>query len=473
MSATNGHNLVAYQDKNSTSTHLVETLQRCGAAVQLITELDEAPAAIVRLFPAIFVVSFGTKRSDGEHLVSLLTANTALHAHPLLLVGKNASSFEEAIGKDFCASMTLNAPYAHNELLEALAYITRQAPAEIIEESQILDDSGAQPATIAEAGKELPKILFSQLAELRLPNGSLEGDKYFRRINEDLLRERGFLAGEEKVAAAIQGVCHDAGAWGAAHLYRLSFLSGKVTHALSVAEPVQRSGHIAAFLFAWSFAGSLPKLLKANYTGTNAKSLRKDLCSRVKDSAMKIAMELKLEEAAQIVSTLGKLIAKEEPVHDDAQSVVASAIMAADLVDRICFPRGIWESTAAYPVLRALRAGTFEEFHPLVLCCVVKFLSEAISAQPTAPLLPKRLRDDPALRKAHEQTLTAEVSENEKKVEVASLQPGMKLTKPLMSYDGREILSADLVLDQDLIWRLWQLSAIRPLNAPLVVNSEN
>ena len=59
--------------------------------------------------------------------------------------------------------------------------------------------------------------------------------------------------------------------------------------------------------------------------------------------------------------------------------------------------------------------------------------------------------------------------EDEEKVKISSLTDGMKLSKPLKSFDGKEILEADLTLDNDLIWRIWQLSSICPLNSPMVI----
>ena len=77
------------------------------------------------------------------------------------------------------------------------------------------------------------------------------------------------------------------------------------------------------------------------------------------------------------------------------------------------------------------------------------------------------------LLEAARRTREQQIESNETKVAIESLQPGMKLTRPIFSFDGRKVLSGNLVLDHDLIWRIWQLSALRPLNGPLVIQSEN
>ena len=39
--------------------------------------------------------------------------------------------------------------------------------------------------------------------------------------------------------------------------------------------------------------------------------------------------------------------------------------------------------------------------------------------------------------------------------------------------EGKPLLEADIVFDQDLIWRLWQLASIRPLNGPLIATQSH
>ena len=106
------------------------------------------------------------------------------------------------------------------------------------------------------------------------------------------------------------------------------------------------------------------------------------------------------------------------------------------------------------------------------MCCTVKFISEAVANKPCAFLIPKHLRDDPGLMAAAREAREGKINPHEQRIPLSSLQPGMKLARPLVAFDGREILTGDLVLDQDLIWRIWQLAAMRPLNTPLVVRGE-
>jgi hypothetical protein len=55
-------------------------------------------------------------------------------------------------------------------------------------------------------------------------------------------------------------------------------------------------------------------------------------------------------------------------------------------------------------------------------------------------------------------------------IPLSKLEPGMRLTsKGINTEDGKVLISESMELDQDIIWRLWQLSAIRPLQKKVIV----
>src|SRR5690606_5100682 len=97
--------------------------------------------------------------------------------------------------------------------------------------------------------------------------------------------------------------------------------------------------------------------------------------------------------------------------------------------------------------------------------------SEAICSRPTITVLPKPLRTDPDLRAELMRLRETAIGSGEQRVSILDLQPGMRLAQPLMAFDGRRVLMEGVRLDRDLIWRIWQLSAIRPLNPAIVCKS--
>ena len=119
--------------------------------------------------------------------------------------------------------------------------------------------------------------------------------------------------------------------------------------------------------------------------------------------------------------------------------------------------------------MRSVKTGKASDVHPAAVCCMVKIVSEAMSATDPRYLLDRRISRDPELLAEALKNREEPAGPGESKVGLTELQPGMRLTQPLKAFDGREVLGEDIPLDSDLIWRIWQLSALRPLHDKVVV----
>lgn len=86
---------------------------------------------------------------------------------------------------------------------------------------------------------------------------------------------------------------------------RTCFVSARVGAAAGLNHKQQENIKSAAFLFPLAFAGDYPDLLKRIYYRSEHEGVRKELCSRVKDSAMKVAVDVEL---GNLISTIGKLM---------------------------------------------------------------------------------------------------------------------------------------------------------------------
>jgi len=241
---------------------------------------------------------------------------------------------------------------------------------------------------------------------------------------------------------------------------------------------LMESMQAASFLYAWAFAKDRSDLLHRPLAiagleikeppGVTSGALRAELSSKIKDSALAVMQDLSLDKESRIISVMARLVAREIKPADDNLSIFASALMAADASDRIFYSSGSWNPRRAYALLNRLKNGESADIHPTVVCCLVKIVAEAIAARTPVYLLPKELRRNKILRDELMSQARQPVSKNEKRVPLASLSPGMTLARALIGLDGKEILAPDILLDQDLIWRIWQLSAVKPLRSAIV-----
>jgi hypothetical protein len=98
----------------------------------------------------------------------------------------------------------------------------------------------------------------------------------------------------------------------------------------------------------------------------------------------------------------------------------------------------------------------------------VRFISEALAACPLAVTLPASLLKRYQVQKVKNAGEKKARLKDEVEVSVEDLAPGMKLTRPLRTRDGMELLEGNQRLDEDLIWRLWQLAGVRPVESATI-----
>jgi len=488
--ATTVHDVLIYKRGDALSPKHLEGILQKGIQTQTVADPKEVLGVLAQLSSPIILADCGVRSADSYEEVKLIIEQKALHPYPIVVIGRDVEAFENILGKYFVAAATLTHPCTVNDLLKAVDFAMRAAEKQPASQTSVPPPPIKVPEALmpprrevesddltAELTHELyhslkgvPPVLFDQFQKHSLFDKNLQGAVYARNMNEERMKEKGLLGKNEKVDAAVRSLAEAVGKWGRGHIYRVAFLSTTVAEALPI--PVEMKEHLsnAALLFAWSFPTRDKELLRADYQSSRFSVLRKDLCSRIKDSAMKVALDLDLHPVATILSSVGKLIGREEACSDTPLHLASNILMGAELVDRVCFLNGHWNPRAAYALLRKLKAGKTKDLHPAVLACLVKVLSEAISSNPKV-MLSKVNRNNPELVEESKRAREMEVEPHEKKVAITALLPGMRLTRPLKAYDGAEILSPDLLLDQDLIWRIWQLAAIRPLNGPAVVLS--
>ncbi|MBX7142960.1 MAG: hypothetical protein K1X79_00765 [Oligoflexia bacterium] len=472
-------------------TQLRETLIAKGFPTYVVPDVESALRGMQGVTRPILLACCGDNIDHAFECSKKLITSKDVHRFPLILLGKDVDSYENILNKHFVLATTLNTPCPNSDVLEAIAYTVKAYPLakgaiegtsteDVVPVkptlSQALRISEEPPVHRHEAYSKfagVPELFFDQLQTLKLGKDGLGGTLYPRSISEVFVTAGNYLPTTRAFESSIRTVVMDIGKWGRLHLYRVAYITNQIADALDMPEEIKEHMRAALFLYPHSFAGDNPDLVRREYHEPRLSAFRRELCSRIKDSAMHAAINLKAPDVGNLLAMLGKLIGREEEINDNIVCVAASTIMAADLCDRVCFQGGHWNPRRAYMLMKKIRSEQLADIHPRPLCALVKFLSEAITCHPFAFIVPRQMRRDPKLQKAAEEWRTQRISQEEKRVPIASLMPGMKLSRPVITYDGREILSGDLTLDQDLIWRLWQLSTVRPLNGPLVIFSEN
>jgi hypothetical protein len=58
---------------------------------------------------------------------------------------------------------------------------------------------------------------------------------------------------------------------------------------------------------------------------------------------------------------------------------------------------------------------------------------------------------------------------NRMRTRLYMLKPGLILLEPLQAHDGTVVVPAGVTLDADLIWRIWEVAAVKPLGESILV----
>jgi len=474
--------VVILQPSAGAQDHLQESIHSKGFSTRVITNFEHLLPTLRKIQHPIILVDYGKSESIGVDCTKFLLSNSQLSDFPLILMGIESENYTQVIGKYFKHLVTLGYPSKSSDIISAITHLSKSAPKQVEPPSALSKDRvntngiqsvKKQETKIEESNLTIPEVLISELTKLSLSANSLGASGYSSKINESYLKKLGLFPKKKEIAQIAEDISMDAGKWGKMHLCRVTFIASKILKALRFDTDHIELVQSASFLFAWSFCGTNTELLKRNYLRLKS-TLRKDVCSRIKDSAMKVSSEIRNSDISELIAAIARIIGLEPHQCSETTFILASAVAGADILDRVCFHSNCWDPRGAFKLMQKVKSGELTEIHPAILCCMIKFLSEKLAAVDSSKLLlSKKIAGDPELRRKAEELKNQTVEDDEEKISLNSLTPGMKLSRPIFAFDGREILSGDLILDQDLIWRIWQLSAIRPLNSTVVVTSKN
>lgn len=490
-------NVVIIESQRGFSEKIRDYLQTKGVSSHALGNMNEVSKSLLSLVMPIILVELP---ENSDAMARLLEDYTKIHNvknYPLIVIGRNACSFEDQLNSDFELALCFNKPTNNADILEALNYIADNFSFPTQENmpspSKAMDSSGAAhqpivppppsakktqveeldetlPASELYASfSSIPNLFFDELNKYNLLTKDFNGKKYVTFNNENSAENKDYWTTDDVSSKAFQEIADKLPKFLLTRIHRVAYLSNQIIGQITQDPALIEEAKQAAALFNWSLMNEQKVFFKKDYMTLKSKAFRKDLCSKVKDSAMKCAIDLSKAKVADIIAKIGKYIGREEQVTEDPTSIVASTIAAVDMVDRAVWQNNHFNPRAAYKIMVMAKSGQLSEFHPVVLCCIIKLLSEALASNIKMFLIPRKQKLDPVLVEAAKQTREQTLNAGERKVEINELTPGMRLSRPLIAFDGREILDKDMVLDQDLIWRIWQLSMVRALNAPLVV----
>lgn len=420
------------------------------------------------------VVAFPANSSFEANLAPILKA-PVLSRFSFVFIGKQMQKEEARIGKTLEYSITLNTPTTADDVHGALEYLRQRRDSAT--DRQKADSAAAESALTSAHQKNLkipalnetvilsvPELCFQSLEKRGLQKVQMHCVSMLRGSCPEEFTNLDFLPMDQRINQVLDGIFSQLGKKGAGHLYRTASISNRILEKLEVEGIEIQNARNAALLYSWSFIEK-PSLMLKDYLMPNRSPVRREVAQYIGKSALRIESELGLGAERTIVNTMSRLLGDEYQVSDRVEDLISSTIITTDMVNRTCWQDGHWNPRAVNHLMHHFSAAEVPDIHPLVLGLTLKVLSEALEGIGANLLKAQALKRNPGLQIVPVTDFSKSPSLTEQTTPLSMLVPGMVTSRPVFTFDGRTILNRNTVLDEDLIWRIWQLAAVRPVSS--------
>ncbi len=447
-------NLIILQHKNWPPARLLEFLHSRGFSTHPIMAPDELLELTLSVKSPMLMVHAGSSVSTQTEVCRCLLRERDLYRFPLLLVGLQNANLESALKDVYELSAFVRDDRDNKDIFEQLSILQQRYQPEYQKDfsgKQSETEVPGRHTTVIERSDydAFPDFLFAQLAKLKhAPD--LGGARMLRVLSLNELSNLGMLPGDSDARELVLDVFRELRQGSRTHVARVAHMNSQILQALQISEDLLEHSKTAALLYPSSFTQSTASLQRI-YLPIAGKE-NAILMERLNSSAALVGGALPDSRARKLIEGMAQLIGRGIYEAPEELQIVVSALVASDLVHRICFQNGNWNPQGVYSLMKKLRDNKLQELHPSVLAAVAKYVNEAVFA-----------------RNKHLE-IKNPLSPPRDLVPLVQLTPGMKLHSPVLDAEGEVILDGGTVLDEDLIWRVWQLLSLRVLSSELDVS---
>lgn len=463
------HHIILINQDQSLDPKIIESLHRKDYTLSIYSAVTEVNDSILTLDQPV-ILAYASQEQGQESYFTELKKSKTINKFPLLAIATDTSGLETDLNLTFPLALVLKTPLDSQKVLDSIRFIERNYKiksetdftTETTDTDQGLLESKFEAEDISEH-IDHAKDLFLAIKDLG-NNKFLGGDKLCHLFILNT-KDNEFSA-ELPHNATLKNVCQEfldsLKKQDRASITRVNLLSMLLIEPLSLDPGVVDLVRAASILYCQELALEGRDLLRQDYAFRGGLLLRKQLCSQIKDAALNIGGSLANPDLNSIIASIARIIGNEGKAANNELAIAASSVAIADLVNRKCSQPLFWNNRNAQRILKAIRQGRFKLIHPAISCICIRLISEALACPISKRLVAStRPLGNPKLEGSI-------VVSEETLVDLPELEPGMILSRALTSENGKEILNHDIVLDEDLIARIWQLSGICPLEKAVI-----
>jgi hypothetical protein len=240
------------------------------------------------------------------------------------------------------------------------------------------------------------------------------------------------------------------------HIYRTCSISHKLLQKLdgSAAELIVVRN--AAALLSSSFVSN-SHLLKSNFSAPSNANTRQEIAELLRRTASEVDAIPELLQERNLLDEIAHYTLKDISSSINNPKLLPSLLFLTDLANRACWQDKNWNPRGAHAFLHEIGSSAATRFESEALAICLKMVCETIETR-GAGYTRKYCGFPPAPPPNSTIQPIGEV------FPLSQVLPGMTSNYPITTFDGKEVVPPNTPLDSDMIWRLWRLNALRPVN---------
>lgn len=453
---TVGLDVVYWRGSAEILSDIIRLLDKDGFIVHQVRTLEEVLDFVERQPPAFLMVDGSAGESEASKRVVEISSAPKLYSIPIVFFSQAAQARTAVLKKQVEQLLAIDIPIKPDAFINRITEFT--SPARERESETVRREvfKGIRKETVA--GYQLTsanKLLFFDDKQLLPPHEKQEEIK--RLLDQITERDR----------------------WIGLHARRTAFLSSAMREHSNIAPERDLNIRTVSMLMNIGISESNPDSGKLDLFGNASPRAVSQVVSGLREAAAVVRQDLGDEKAAVTLEAVAALVEKTSPPDDKTIVEDAQYALAAEMADRACWSLDFWNPRGAHLVMRKLRQGVYFLPSQEVVESLGNILSQAV-------ILDYRLTNiyhlnlSDSARDARRRNVRSALQEADKmfgsakqtEIPLYDLEDGMTLSKPVVSLDGEVVCNANVSLDHDMIWRLWQLAGVRPLQPTAFITED-
>ncbi len=472
--------LIYWRGSGEVRSDLLQAIKVVGYDLTTVSEIDDVLKRKAEDLPGIVVVDASAGEAEASQRVIEMSAAGPLSQTPIIFLSYQATKRSAVLKKTFAKFLPIDIPFRLQVLLEKFLELCPVPTAAAAPE--IAAELAAQPpVVVATATSAGPVVAPARVVIKTCDPSKIKpnyGGEFFAladtldRVDDNLLLPV-HPQRDQLVRALNTMTAQDE--WMGLHARRVGFLSSALATALGIEGERDRRIRTAGLFLNWGLLERFPHYASHDLLLLSEERYLKLIGNAFSESARFVRESIQDPGAAQTIQDVANIVLLNSHPADAVALIDAHCVLTPELADRSSWAKLQWDPYGVHRVVRKFIDGEPFQFSQDVVHAISRAMSEAASVRlllNPLPPLPDEASGQYEGKLISEAQREAEQLFHVKKqlsMQLADLRPGMRLSQPIISWDGKLILRANVSLSEDLIERLLRLSAVRPVRPPVAV----